>query len=46
MGLTHVTVRVENLTRSGQPYENEFLVDTGAINCLAPASTLKKPALL
>jgi len=45
MGLTHVTVRIENLTRSGQPYENEFLVDTGAIDCLAPASDLQKAGI-
>ena len=42
MGPTHVTVRVENLTRSGKPYENEFLVDTRAIDCLAPASALQQ----
>ncbi len=45
MGLTHVTVRIENLTRSGEPYENEFLVDTGAIDCLAPASVLQKAGI-
>lgn len=41
----HVTVRVENLTRSGKFYENEFLVDTSAIDCLAPASALQKAGI-
>jgi len=45
MGPTHVTVRVENLTRSGKPYENEFLVDTRAIDCLAPTSTLQQAGI-
>jgi len=42
---TRVTVRVENLTRSGKPYENEFLVDTRAIDCLAPASALQQAGI-
>lgn len=42
MGPIHVTVRVENLARSGKPYEKEFLVDTLAIDCLAPASALQQ----
>ena len=46
MGLTHVTVRIENLTRSSEPYEAEFLVDTGAIDCLAPASALQKAGVV
>lgn len=41
MGLTHVTVNVSNLRRDQPSYEAEFLVDTGAIDCLAPASALK-----
>ena len=45
MGPTHVTVRVENLTRSGKPYETEFLVDTRAIDCLAPASALQQAGI-
>jgi len=40
MGLTHVTTTVRDLTRKGQPYEAEFLVDTGAIDCLAPRDEL------
>jgi clan AA aspartic protease len=45
MGLTYVTVRIENLTRTGEPYEKEFLVDTGAIDCLAPATALNKAGI-
>jgi len=40
MGLTHVTVTVADLARHGTPYEADFLVDTGAIDCLAPADRL------
>ncbi|MEN8260886.1 MAG: aspartyl protease family protein [Pseudomonadota bacterium] len=40
MGLTHVTVTVANLRNDQPPYEAEFLVDTGAVDCLAPASVL------
>lgn len=40
MGLTHVTVALSNLRAEGQPYENEFLVDTCAIDCLAPSNDL------
>ncbi|QSA96039.1 hypothetical protein [Methylococcus sp. EFPC2] len=41
MGLTHITTTVTNLSKTQPPYEAEFLVDTGAIDCLAPASALK-----
>jgi clan AA aspartic protease len=40
MGLTHVTVKVSNLLRQGNPFEKEFLVDTGSIDCMVPASDL------
>jgi clan AA aspartic protease len=40
MGLTHVTVRLEPLTRTGAAWEADFLVDTGAIDCMAPADAL------
>ena len=40
MGLTHITVAVSDLTKSSAPYEGEFLVDTGAIDCLAPSDRL------
>jgi clan AA aspartic protease len=42
MGLTHVTVRVSPLTSSKRGFQGEFLVDTGALDCLAPASALRK----
>ncbi len=41
MGITHVTVSVANLRKDQPSYEADFLVDTGAIDCLAPASVLK-----
>src|ERR1041384_7112732 len=41
MGLTHVTVRVWNVTQQGDSFEDEFLVDTGAIHCMAPRSKLE-----
>ncbi|MGH8475404.1 MAG: hypothetical protein ACRERV_10685 [Methylococcales bacterium] len=40
MGLTHVTVFLTNLVNDKPAYENEFLVDTGAIDCLAPGKAL------
>lgn len=42
MGLIHVTVRVKALADSNGSYEADFLVDTGATDCLAPASELRK----
>lgn len=41
MGLTHVTVQVSNLTKTAAAYESEFLVDTGAIDCMAPTEKLE-----
>jgi predicted aspartyl protease len=41
MGLTYVTTTVRNLAESGLPFEESFLVDTGAIDCMAPASALR-----
>ena len=41
MGLTHVVVRLFNST-SSDTYEADFLVDTGAMDTMAPASKLKK----
>lgn len=40
MGITHVTAKVQSLSKQGTPYEAEFLVDTGAIDCLAPRDAL------
>ena len=42
MGLTHVTVRVLPLASSRKFFDGEFLVDTGAIDCLADGRLLKK----
>ena len=41
MGLTHVAVRLFN-SDSEDTYEADFLVDTGAMDTMAPASELKK----
>src|ERR1043165_1820627 len=41
MGLTHVTTTISNLTKQGSPYVAEFLVDTGAIDCIAPRDALR-----
>jgi predicted aspartyl protease len=41
MGLTHITARIVNLTGvSPDPFEAEFLVDTGSIDCMAPGERL------
>lgn len=40
MGLTHVTVTIKGLNTTETAYEDEFLVDTGAIDCLVPAGKL------
>ncbi|MBI4669902.1 MAG: clan AA aspartic protease [Elusimicrobia bacterium] len=46
MGATKVTVTVFNLTGSPKDgYEDIFLADTGAIDCLAPASKLRKAGI-
>jgi clan AA aspartic protease len=42
MGLTHVTVALKGLGVSAQSYEADFLVDTGATDCLAPADKLRQ----
>jgi clan AA aspartic protease len=41
MGLTHVTATVKPLEGEGSPVTATFLVDTGAIDCLLPASQLR-----
>src|SRR6516225_9290699 len=42
MGLTHVTVGLKGLGASNGTYEADFLVDTGATDCLAPAAKLRQ----
>ncbi len=41
MGITHVTTTIRSLSTEGTPYEAEFLVDTGALDCLAPREALE-----
>jgi clan AA aspartic protease len=41
MGLTHVVVKIGNLG-SDEFYDANFLVDTGAVESMAPASELKR----
>jgi clan AA aspartic protease len=41
MQATKVTAKLSALTRRGRPFEAEFLVDTGALDCLAPSDKLK-----
>jgi clan AA aspartic protease len=45
MGTTHVTATVRNLSGEGEGYSARFLVDTGAIDCLAPADALQKAGI-
>lgn len=45
MGLTHVTVALSNLRTDKPAYEGEFLVDTGAIDCFAPAKALREAGI-
>ena len=40
VGLTYVTVNVSDLAREGVPFEQQFLVDTGSVDCLAPRDKL------
>lgn len=41
MGLTKVTVTLQDLGKENEPFEDLFLVETGAIDCMAPASALR-----
>jgi predicted aspartyl protease len=42
MGLTHVTARISDLAATtNSPFEAEFLVDTVAIDCMAPSDKLE-----
>lgn len=40
MGITRVTTKVSDLALAGKPYEAEFLVDTGSVDCMAPGDRL------
>jgi clan AA aspartic protease len=41
MGATHVTVAVVNPADQKRRWESLFLVDTGAVDCMAPAKELR-----
>jgi len=45
MGVTHVTTTVRSLTGKREPYRAEFLVDTRAIDCMAPADELRRAGI-
>jgi predicted aspartyl protease len=45
MRLIHVTVALRQLPRSRKKYEADFLVDTGATDCMAPASELQRAGI-
>jgi len=45
MGITKVTAMVANLEKTKPGYEALFLVDTGAIDCMAPKSELLKAGI-
>jgi len=42
MGLTHVTVALRSLAAPAGSYEADFLVDTGATDCMAPGGKLRE----
>ena len=42
MGATYVPIKIRAIPGGGVTYKADFLVDTGAIECLAPASELEK----
>jgi clan AA aspartic protease len=42
MGLIHVTVALKDLGSAAGTYEADFLVGTGATDCLAPAGKLRE----
>ncbi len=46
MGLTPVTTKITNLGKTGAPFEADFLVDTGAIDCMAPSQALRNAGVL
>lgn len=45
MGISKVTVTVSNLDKSKPGYEDQFLVDTESIDCMAPANELAKAGI-
>lgn len=45
MGLIHVTTILKAHQKAKKKYEADFLVDTGATDCMAPASALEKAGI-
>lgn len=45
MGVTHVTMSLASTRGDEPPFEADFLVDTGALHCLAPTSELEKAGI-
>ena len=45
MGLIHVTARLKANEKAKNHYEAEFLVDTGATDCMAPAKELERAGI-
>ena len=45
MGLSHVTVSISNLSMSESPFQDLFLIDTGAVDCMAPTDKLVKAGI-
>ena len=45
MGLIHVTVTLRQSQQSRKKYDADFLVDTGATDCMAPASKLRRAGI-
>jgi clan AA aspartic protease len=46
MGLTHVTVSLKASQEAKKKYEADFLIDTGATDCMAPAKALEKAGIV
>lgn len=46
MGAAPVTTQVFDLARTRSPFVAEFLVDTGSMDCLAPASGLREAGVV
>lgn len=42
MGVTYVSTQVFEFNKTQKSYEAEFLVDTGSIDCMAPANELER----
>ncbi len=46
MGTTHTTVTLRSFANGHEGYTGRFLVDTGAIDCVAPTSELERIGVL